>query len=604
MFYRRLTKILTLHCVVCFIVILNSALLAEAGGIYHVSRWDEEIVVNEDASLTICEEVTFCFVTGDFGYAYRTIPHKGFDDMISVSVTDDKGNSLEYNLKKGSYYEVRWEWERIYVGSEPIEKTFVFNYTLTNAMNYENTDPETDRLYLNIVTDYDVDIHNVDVEVRLPGIYNLGSISATSYYSISSTNPPNIVNSTTYTIVGYHQPMSRLQAGEDYTLDIYFPATVERPPPTMTETIKVYLDALAPWYSVGMIVLGIAAVVRVRSFKRRFRDPEVSTVGILGDQPPTDIGPPEADVLSDMKVWRKHFDSALLDLSQRGYLDMHVRAREVGVFRKSVDVESFEVTLSEKGRNALQSEDPDLKRYERSLLNGISNVPINKKELSKITNKDVREKFGLELIRDELVEKGMVAPKGFEKKGANLMIIGMILALLGAIVTISYVFVGSSNWWMCITTFFPAIALGLARTTGPRTTQGAEIHRQTKEFLERKMMALKEEAKSSPISTIQQINELTPWLVLHPTFYLLVKAPNKAMKNLDTTGKQHMDILPGYIKVIGSNRLTMSPYYYNYSLWCTFYATTSPSTGAPPSGGGAGGGGAGGGAGGGGGGAG
>ncbi|MCP8322419.1 MAG: hypothetical protein H3Z52_16000 [archaeon] len=36
---------------------------------YYVSNWDETIIINEDASITIIEEVTFRFLSGDFGYA-------------------------------------------------------------------------------------------------------------------------------------------------------------------------------------------------------------------------------------------------------------------------------------------------------------------------------------------------------------------------------------------------------------------------------------------------------------------------------------------------------------------------------------------------------
>jgi hypothetical protein len=551
------------------------------------------IVINEDASLAISENITFRFVTGDFGFAYRTIPHRGFDDMISISVMDDEGNALEYSLSRGSIFDVRWEWERIYVGSEPIEKTFVLTYTLTNAMNYENTDADRDRLYWNIVTDCEVDIHDVNIDVILPSIYNLSSISASSYYSISSTNPPGITNSATHTIVSYHQPV--VVAEEDYTLDIYFPATVERPPPTLIENIRAHLDLLAPWYSIGMIVVGIVALVKVRSFKRRFRDPEISTLDVSGVQPPAEVRPPEAGVLSDMDVGRKHFDSTLLDLAQRGYLDMRVESKETGFFRKRVEVKSFEVTLSEKGKNALQSENPNLERYEWYLLRSVDAAPLKKKELSRITKKGVNERFGLGAIKDELVEKGLVDPKGFEKKGTSLMILGVVLALLGIAVAIFHVFVGSANWWMSMTAFFPAIVFGLARTTGPRTVRGAALYRQTRGFLEKMMRELKERGKSSPLLAIQQINKLAPWLVLHPKFYQLLSAPNKVMKNasFDATGKQQIEVLPSYIKVVGSGRRTMSPLYYSYLIWLSFYATASPSTGTPPSGGGAGGGGAG-----------
>lgn len=387
------------------------------------------------------------------------------------------------------------------------------------------------------------------------------------------------------------------------TLDIYFPATVERPTPTMAQTISTYLDMLFPWYAIGMLVLGIVALVKVLSLKRRFKDPEVSTSGILGNRPPTGVTAAEAGVLSDMKVYRNHFDSALIDLAQRGYIDMYVESREKGYFRKSVEVKSFEVTLSEKGRKALQSKDLDLKRYELQFLKGLDARPLYLSSLFHLTSMDIRERFGLASIEDELIGKGLVDPKGFEKKGKNLSILGVVLVFAGIAILIISALLKSVNWWMNVTTFFPAFVLAPAQTTGPRTVQGVKICKQTGYFLKEKMKKLDEKAKSSPLSTIQNINELAPWLILNPKFYSLLRAPEKAMMSLDVSDKQLEGILPSYIKVIGSKRHTLPRYLYYYSLWCIFFATASPATGAPPSGGGGGGGGAGGGAGGGGGGA-
>ena len=260
------------------------------------------------------------------------------------------------------------------------------------------------------------------------------------------------------------------------------------------------------------------------------------------------------------------------------------------------------MALSEKGKNALQSEDADLKRYEWSLLRSVDAAPLKKKELARITKKDAKKKFGLEVIKDELVERGLVEPRGFEKKGTKLVILGVVLALLGIAVVIFLVFVGSENWWMILTTFFPATVFALARTTGPRTVRGAVLCRQTRDFLEKMMRELKERGKSSPLLAMQQINELAPWLVLHRKFYQLLTAPNKMMKDarFEATDDQHIDFLPSYMEVVGSGRQTMSPLYYSYWIWFSFYSTASPSTGTPPGGGGAGGGGAGGGGGGGG----
>ncbi|UCE96249.1 MAG: hypothetical protein JSV51_01165, partial [Candidatus Bathyarchaeota archaeon] len=106
---RYIQKILPFFFVVGLLVFVSSIHLVSAYGTYYISHWDDKIMINEDASLAISENITFRFVTGDFGFAYRTIPHRGFDDMISISVMDDEGTALGYSLSRGGVFEVRWE---------------------------------------------------------------------------------------------------------------------------------------------------------------------------------------------------------------------------------------------------------------------------------------------------------------------------------------------------------------------------------------------------------------------------------------------------------------------------------------------------------------
>jgi len=164
---------------------------------------------------------------------------------------------------------------------------FVLKYTLTDAMNYENSDRDRDRLYWNIVTDYEVSISDMTVDVYLPGMYRRDDVFADAYSSVSTPNEPEIHSTGTVDVIRYYH--SLVDAREDYTIDIYFPSTVVRRPPNMVST-------MAQSYTM-LTILGTIGACFFLWYQRRREPKPPTTVEPASPTIPEGLRPPEAGVL-------------------------------------------------------------------------------------------------------------------------------------------------------------------------------------------------------------------------------------------------------------------------------------------------------------------
>ncbi|MEE9591959.1 MAG: DUF2207 domain-containing protein, partial [Thermoplasmata archaeon] len=316
---------------------------ADAGGQYYVSNWDETIVVNEDASIAITENVTFTYLSGDFGFAFRTLVHRGFDEVRDVQVTNGAGDPVDHTLSGGTFfqdYEIRWEWPRIYVGVEPVEMTFVLSYVLTNAVNFENPWVDEDRLFWNIVTDYDVRILDMDIDVILPWSFASEDITARAYAFLSLL--PEVQEGDP-TIVRYHHPA--LEAGGAYTVDVYFPAVVRRPAPGPILEGLEYLIVIVP-ATIPLFLL---------EYRRRRRDPLARDEASMAEVK-ENLSPAEAGVLIDRGLRPRHLVATALSLGERGYLEIQAKFDR----RQALTAIRFQET----GKDTR-----DLKEYEKSVYN-------------------------------------------------------------------------------------------------------------------------------------------------------------------------------------------------------------------------------------------
>src|SRR6266705_3067788 len=99
---------------------------------YHLSEYYSTIQVQTDGSLKVAETLNFTFTEGNFSYAYRDIPWKGFDDIKDISVVSQSGATLGYSLSfAGGNYHIQWDYPQ---AQSPASRTFTLQYTVTNAL--------------------------------------------------------------------------------------------------------------------------------------------------------------------------------------------------------------------------------------------------------------------------------------------------------------------------------------------------------------------------------------------------------------------------------------------------------------------------------------
>ncbi|MFQ5909036.1 MAG: DUF2207 domain-containing protein [Thermoplasmata archaeon] len=566
---------------------------ANAGGTYYVSNWDETIVVNQDASIAITENVTFTYLSGDFGFAFRTLVHRGFDELTDVRVTDGAGNHVDHTLSGGTFfqdYEIRWEWPRIYIGSEPVELTFVLSYVLTNAMNFENPLVDEDRLYWNIVTDYEVRIQDMDIDVVLPRGFPTDNVTARAYVFPGLPLRPEVQEGDP-TIVRYHQPT--LAAGGAYTVDVFFSGVVRRPASGPILEGPEYLIVIVP-ATIPLLLL---------EYRRRRRDPVTRDEAFISEVK-EDLSPAEAGVLTDRRLRPGHLVATAISLGERGYLEIQAEFNRGQALR--------EIQFQETGK------DPrGLKEYEKSVYNQLRGKTDTYLAQGRgITSPIDYRTFVAdgEDIKSELVEGGYAERHFFSPLFGiqDDRVFGVIipLALLTLMVVLVYYGGLVENIWLFASGFLVIAPLGLSLAISGkekrRTVRGARFKKAIDSHLRNLVSEIERDAESNPLSAADRIKNSASWLVLavdRAWFRRTMRRLEKGMVGFRYEGFE----LPSYIrppaelldvKKTSALMVMFGAYERTYAGTSTYYAAaaaSSPSSGGSGGGGGAGGGGGGGG---------
>ncbi len=97
-----------------------------------MSAYASAIDVRNDGSLKIAEKLNFTFGLGEFSFAYRDIPWKGFDEIKDISVLNQTSASIPYSLSFASgNYHIQWNYP---ITDAPASRVFTIQYTVTNAL--------------------------------------------------------------------------------------------------------------------------------------------------------------------------------------------------------------------------------------------------------------------------------------------------------------------------------------------------------------------------------------------------------------------------------------------------------------------------------------
>lgn len=149
-----------------------------------IQSFDVEVTVFPDSHIEVTETIQPRF-TGRWNGIYRTIPVEyeshGFNKTFFldlISVTDEDGRSLKYEVSRERHYQKFKIWVP---GAEDAVRTVILRYRIPNALLFFD---EHDELYWNLTGDeWDVPIEAASARVVLPaGAKGVRAIAYTGRY--------------------------------------------------------------------------------------------------------------------------------------------------------------------------------------------------------------------------------------------------------------------------------------------------------------------------------------------------------------------------------------------------------------------------------------
>lgn len=390
--------------------IFNPSLLAQGPEAYQYSEkideFQAQIAINQDATISITEYISYDFANRARHGIYRDIPYRfrkvedgrSYEMKIDVlSVSDDTGKRYKYltsnNISDGILRLKIGDPDRTIIGKH----IYVINYKVYGALRYL---PDHDELYWNITGNgWTVPIIKSSAIVAYPPDLKMEEVKQVCY-----TGP---VGSTSADCVGYNEDNEAifesrkiLTSGEGLTVAVAFPKG----------HVATLLPALyVPWYQTwwgrviifSLIFLGlwwylIYPIQIVMKWFRQGRDPKVGGPVRAWYDPPQardgrSLTPAETGGLIDERIHPTEIWSTIVNLAQRGYLRIEERKKKDFYLVKSKD------------------RDLNLLPFEQFLLGGIfknslKEVRIKDADLHS-TISDVKNKMYEQLIEDGFFDK-------------------------------------------------------------------------------------------------------------------------------------------------------------------------------------------------------
>lgn len=445
---------------------------------WHISNWQTNIQVNQDASLSVTDTVTFDFV-GSFSFVTRTIDQQKFDAISDYKVRDEQKNvvaqddDLTYDAENSRYTNT------IHFSAQNESRTFTFTYKIFGALSYFE---DHDELYWNILpSDRDVSIDQAKVVVKLPQkvdasklqhaqygegenqtslvnnngeyLYSGNSFPASSNFTIVAGWPAShiVKNPGAYNITStpsnasvflngtkaaYNTPVMFVRGGDlkdgENIIEIKkFGYETARFTITPKEDARetVHKDLKTAWWLIPFIVLVgtyfihpiFVLVSMILKWRKKGRDPKGRSTIIAEYDAPDNLPPTMVGVVIDERVDMHEITASLIDLARRGYLII----KELP--KKLLNSKDFELVKQKDW-----SKDTSLFEYEKKYLEAL----FSSKDAVKIS--DLKNKFYKKIpeIKKSLYED--VVKRGYFEKNpdsirSGYLITGIIVVFIGVI---------------------------------------------------------------------------------------------------------------------------------------------------------------------------
>ena len=350
---------------------------------YTIESYDIDMIVNEDNTFDITEQITAYFNVSKHGI-YRRLPLKntitrndGTKSSNRVKISNIEVSESYTTLKENGY-------EVIKIGSSNQSFTGRHVYTIKYKYNI-GKDPlkNADELYFNLIGDgWDTSISNVTFKITMPGSFD-ESLLGFSSGNTGSTDSSNVFYSVDGNIIS-GSLNSTLYAGQALTIRL-----------TLPEGYFVGASSNIDMYSVAAIVICLICVlIADRLWIKYGKDDEV--IETVEFYPPEGYNSAEVGFLYEGSANTQSIISLLIYLANEGYLKIE-ETGEQGLFKKS---KGFKITKVKEydGNN----------EYEKLFFNGLfkdSGNSINFEKAREIIQE--AKKHGEEISFKDAIEMSM-----------------------------------------------------------------------------------------------------------------------------------------------------------------------------------------------------
>jgi uncharacterized membrane protein len=334
--------------------LLTSPLLAKE---LRIERFNAQIDVLPDSSITVTESITAHFIGGPWHGLYREIPVEyvtpqgmNFSLFLDVKrITDGAGHRLKYESSRERHYRKL----KIFIdNADDSVQTINIEYSVSDALRFHE---DFDEFYWNITGDeWDVPISSTSATISLPtAAKNIRANFATGTYGSRGQDAQlsitgNGVAVRTTAPLPYHHGV---------TVAVAFDKGALHEPTALDKTVLFFRSN---W------PLGLPLIVTAVMFWLWWtsgRDPRLRPIAAQYE-PPDQLTPSEVGTLIDSSADMRDITAAIVDLAVRGYIVIQERSEQhlMGLYK----TQDYSFILKKN-----RSEWSALKPYEQSLLDGI-----------------------------------------------------------------------------------------------------------------------------------------------------------------------------------------------------------------------------------------
>lgn len=286
---------------------------------YYYDKIDATIIVNSDSTLSVEERQTYNY-TGKYTVGWRSISLDKLGSVTDVEVYDGetkKGleranvrpvtdtslpSPSDYGkyatFKKNGHQNIEW-----YYNMENTTHMWILKYKVHGAIEFGK---DSDRLYYNIFTDYDVSVKNSQVIVLMPTDTGLsvGAYRAQTKKIEQKINGREIMFSST-----------DFAPREALTIDLIFPKNIV----TKTAFWKDWLKSNYGYLGSAIVIFLSILIALIRWIVTEVLPKGRGTI-VPQYAPPQNLPPAMAQIIVNEKVTPKSWVSTLIDLAVRGYV--------------------------------------------------------------------------------------------------------------------------------------------------------------------------------------------------------------------------------------------------------------------------------------------